>query len=63
MQFEAAVSVEKISELYLVPALQQLFDILPIDSPYFRAVDECLAVIGNLLGSDKNSVEGARDVC
>ena len=30
-QFETVVSVEKISELYLIPALQQLFDILPFE--------------------------------
>ena len=30
-QFEAVVSVQQISERYLIPALQQLFDILPFE--------------------------------
>ena len=30
-QFEAVVSVERISELYLIPALQQVFDTLPFE--------------------------------
>ena len=35
-QFEAVVSVERISELYLIPALQQLFDILPFEIAGFH---------------------------
>ena len=36
-QFEAVVSVERISELYLIPALQQLFDILPFEIAGFHS--------------------------
>ena len=36
-QFEAVISVERFSELYLIPALQQLFDKLPFEIAGFHS--------------------------
>ena len=40
-QFEAVVSVQHISERYLIPALQQLFDILPFEVLSFHSDNGC----------------------
>ena len=40
-QFEAVVSVQQISERYLIPALQQLFDILPFEVLGFHSDNGC----------------------